>query len=557
MKLKTVIATSIIAIIIGLFATKTLFFRIDLTEEKRYTISQNSKNILKNLDKPLKINIYIGQADVNIAKLKTAVNEILDEFSAYSSKPLIYKYINPSNASSEKERTKNYYELEERGMTPITISMRDSQGRISQQIIFPWAEVIAENDTIPVCIMQPTGRLTGEESVNAAIEGLEYQFIDAIRILTQKDFQKIAFLEGHGELSELETYSAQESLSKYFQIDRGVLGDDASEISGYSAIIIAKPTEKFSESDKFILDQYIMHGGKILWLLDVIQLSTEELGKSGISPVVPLDLNLTDMLFRYGVRVEPSVVQDMQCVQMPVNVALPTEPARFEYVPWTYSPLLLTNPYHPITKNLMNVRAIYPSFVSQVSEENGIKMDILLATSNGSRLDMAPTQINIKTLVESKPNEYFTMQYIPVAVAMRGEFESVFTRRQTPQNLHNVPTRKDRSPKSKMIVVADGDIIRNEVEHSQGSVGILPLGFDRLTGQTYGNNNFIINALQYLTEDENLLELRNRTIRLRLLNKTAITTYRGFYQFINIAVPLALLLIFGGVFLAVRKYRNK
>ena len=555
--IKTIITASIIAVCVVLFATKTLFFRIDLTEEKRYTISQNSKNLLKNLNKPLKINIYIGQADVNIAKLKTSVNEILDEFSAYSSKPLIYKYINPSNAASERERMKNYDELENRGMTPITISVRDSQGKISQQIIFPWAEIIAENDTVQVCIMQPTGRLSGEESVNAAIEGLEYQFIDAIRILTQKEFQKIAFLEGHGEFSELETYYAQESLNKYFQIDRGVLGDDASVIKDYSAIIIAKPTEKFSESDKFIIDQYIMNGGKVLWLLDAVQLSNEELSKSGVSPVVPLDLNLTDMLFRYGVRVEPSIVQDMQCVQIPINVAMTGETPHFEPVPWTYSPLLMTNPYHPITKNLMNVKATYSSHLEQVSEENGIKMEILLQTSNGSRADMSPTQINVKTLVQNKPEEYFIMQYIPVAVAMEGEFESVFARRQTPQNLQNILPRKDKSAKNRMIVVADGDIIRNEIDRSQGSIGILPLGLDRLTGQTYGNNNFIINALQYLTEDEKWLELRNRAISLRLLNKTAITSYRTFYQFINIAIPLVFLLLFGGIFLSLRKYKNK
>lgn len=549
---------AVVAILLVLFATKVLFFRIDLTQEKRYTISQNSKNLLKNLNQPLKINIYLGQADINIAKLKNAVNEMLDEFSAYSSKPLSYKYINPSNAVSDKERLKNYDELENRGLTPITISVRDSQGKISQQIIFPWAEVISEKDTLPVCLMQPTGRLSGEESVNAAIEGLEYQFIDAIRILTKKDFQKIAFLEGHGELTEIDVYFAQESLRKYYQIDRGVLGDDASEINDYSAIIIAKPVEQFSESDKFIIDQYIMNGGKVLWLLDAVQLSGEELAKNGVSPVVPLDLNLTDMLFRYGIRVEPSVVQDLQCVQTPINVALPSEPPHFETVPWTYSPLLMTNPYHPITKNLMNVKAVYPSFLSQVSVENGIKMETLLQTSNSSRFDMAPTTIDIKTLVQNKPDEYFTMSFIPVAVIMEGEFESVFAHRQPPQNLKNFLPRKDKSVKNKMIVVADGDIIRNEVNRSQdGSVGILPLGFDRVTGQTYGNNNFIINALQYLTEDEQWIELRNRTIHLRLLNKTATTTYRTFYQIVNVVVPIALLALFGIIFLSIRKYKNR
>jgi ABC-2 type transport system permease protein len=558
MKLKSAITISIIAVLFALFATKTFFFRIDLTEEKRYTISQNSKNLLKNIDKPLKINIFIGQADANIAKLKIAVNDILDEFSVYSSKLLNYKYINPSKASSEKERLKNYEELENRGFSPITISMRDSQGKISQQIIFPWAEIIAENDTMPVCLMQSTGRFSSEESVNAAIENLEYQFIDAIRILTQKDFQKIAFLEGHGELSEIDTYFAQETLSRYFQVDRGVLGNDAAVLSDYKAIIIAKPTEKFSETDKFIIDQYIMNGGKTLWLLDAVQISDEELSKSGASPAISLDLNLLDMLFRYGVRIEPSVVQDRQCISRRINVSLPSEPAHFEPEQWTYSPLLMANPYHPITKNLMPVKADYPSFLSQVSTENGIKMEVLLQTSNSSRADMTPTNIALKNLVKQKNEEYFTTSYIPIAAAMEGEFESVFAHRQTPQNLQNLLPRKNKSVKNRMIVAADGDIIRNEIERSQqGGIGILPLGLDRLTGQVYGNNNFIINALQYLTEDEKWIELRNRTIRLRFLNKTAITSYRTFYQLINVAVPLLLLTLFGIIFFSCRIYNNK
>ncbi|MDR1544856.1 MAG: gliding motility-associated ABC transporter substrate-binding protein GldG [Prevotellaceae bacterium] len=554
--LKYIIFAAILAIAVLLFA-KIIFFRIDLTSEKRYTITKNSKELLKNISEPLQVNIYLGEADANIARLKTAVNEMLDEFSVYTAKSLIYKYINPSDAATDRERYENYNKLEQRGLTPMSVSVRDNQGKIIQNTIFAWAEVMLKNDTIPVCLMQPLGRTSGEENVNTAIESLEYQFIDAIRILTRKSFDKIAFIEGHGELLELDVFFAQEELHRYYEIYRGEIGDTADCLADYKAIIIAKPTEKFSESDKFILDQYIMNGGKVLWLLDAIRISPEELSKSGISPVVPLDLNLIDMLFHYGIRVEPSVVQDLQCILTPVNVALLTEPAHFENVPLPYFPLLMPSPYHPITKNLMQVKSEYPSYLSQVSEENGIDMQVLLITSNASHVDAAPTNIDLKNMIQSKPDVYFNMQFIPVAVAMEGEFESVFAHRLPPKNVINFSKIKEKSVKNKMIVVADGDIIRNEIQRSEkGSIGILPLGFDRLTGQTYGNNNFIINALQYLTEDSSWIDIRNRALRLRLLNKLAITQHRVFWQTINVIVPLLLLAMFGGGFLAVRKRRE-
>ncbi|MDR0830719.1 MAG: gliding motility-associated ABC transporter substrate-binding protein GldG [Prevotellaceae bacterium] len=556
MKTKIIIS-SLAIILIALFAFKILFFRIDLTEEKRYTISKNSKELLKNLQEPLRVNIYLGEADANIAKLRTAVNEMLDEFSAYSAKPLSYKYIDPSKAASDKERYQNYDRLEARELTPMTVSVRDAKGAMSQQIIFAWAEIFTEKDTVPVCLMQPLGKMSGEENVNSAIENLEYEFIDAIRLLTKKSFDKIAFLEGHGELEEIETYGAQIQLERYYDVYRGTLGDTASMLNDFKAVIIAKPTEPFSESDKFIIDQYIMNGGKVLWLIDAIRLSPEELAKSGMSPIVPLELNLTDMLFRYGIRVEPSVVQDMQCILTPVNVALPTEPAHFEQVPFPYYPLLMPSPYHSITKNLMQVKCEFPSYLSQVSDENGIEMEVLLITSNAARVDAAPTNIDLKTMVQSKPEEYFVMQYIPVAVAMEGNFESVFAHRLPPRNLVDMPPRKDKSAKNRMIVVADGDIIRNEIDRSKkNTIGIVPLGLDRLTGQTYGNANFIVNALQYLTEETSWLEMRNRALRPRLLNKLTITQHRTFWQTINIVAPLLLLGLFGGGFIFFRKRRN-
>ena len=541
-----------------LFAMKILFFRIDLTEEKSFSISKASKNILKSIESPIDINIYIGDADANIAHLKSAIEDMLDEFAAYAKHNISYRYINPSAAKSDEERKKNFYNLEERGMSPITISTRDSQGKVSQTLIFPWAEVIMNGDTLPVCLMKPTAMKSGEQSVNAAIEELEYNLIEAINILGKKSFDKIVFLEGHGELSELYTYSIMEQLHKYFQIDRGTLADDASALKDYKAVIIAKPTKPFSESDKFIIDQYIMNRGKVIWLLDAVSYSASELSKSGISPVMPLDLNLNDMLFRYGARLEASVIQDMQCLYMPINVATVGEPPIFEQMPFTYYPLVMTSPENAITKNLMNVKTEFPSFVQQVSLENGIVMDVLLATSNASHVDMAPTNIDIRNIANIDPKTFVNARFLPIGVLMKGQFQSIFMHRQAPKNLVNLLPRKDKSISNKMILVADGDIIRNEIEQSNDKqIGIVPLGLDRNTGQSYGNSNFIVNSLLSITDDDALIQLRNRSIKLRMLDKQEISSNRVFWQVLNTLLPVVLLFILGAVYIYIRKVRYK
>ncbi|KGN82325.1 hypothetical protein HW49_02080 [Porphyromonadaceae bacterium COT-184 OH4590] len=554
---KYAILVVILAIVV-LFATKIIFFRIDLTEEKRFSISKASKDILRKIDKPINVNIYLGEADANIAYLRNAVADMLDEFSAYANHDISYRYINPANAKSDKERNDNFRRLEERGLSPITISTRDAQGKVSQTLVFPWAEVMLDSDTLPVSLMKPTAMKTGEASVNAAVEELEYNFIEMINILSKTNFDKIAFLEGHGELSEIETYSIMEQLRMYFQIDRGTLADDASILTPYKAIVIAKPTKPFSESDKYIIDQYIMNGGKVLWLLDAINYSSSELSKSGISPVLALDLNLNDMLFRYGARLETTVVQDLQCLYMPINVATVGEPPVFEQMPFTYSPLLMTSPENPITKNLMNVKADFPSFVQQVSLENGIDMEVILATSNASHVDMAPTNINLKSIANINPEQFVNAQFLPVGVLMQGKFESIFRHRQVPNNLTNLQPRRDKSEHTKMIIVADGDIARNEIEQSKaGQIGIVPLGLDRNTGQSYGNSTFIINSLLSITDDDALIQLRNRTIKLRMLDKQKITSDRVFWQLINTLLPVLILTLLGAGYVYMRKVRYR
>ncbi len=556
MKLSTTAYKIIFCIIVILLLvfSKKYFFRIDLTEERRFSISQVSKNILKQATEPIKIVIYLGDADANIAHLKNATYDIIREFSAYANTDIICEYNNPADAKSEKERQNNYNKLQKRGMSPITIATKDANDKVSQSIIFPWAEVFYKGNSLPVSLMRPIGMRDGENSVNSAIEELEFNFIDAIRILNRDSFDKIAFIEGHGECSEIETYSASELLSKYFQIDRGGLADDASTLNDYKAIIIANPKKPFSESDKYIIDQYIMNGGKVIWLLDAITYSKEELSNNGVSPTMILDLNLQDMLFRYGARIVPSVVQDMQCIRMPINVATVGEPPMFQQIPFTYSPLLMASPQNPITKNIMNVRANFPSFIEQVSLENGINMEVVLATSNASHIDMAPTNIDLKTMAQNKPENFTNAQFMPVGVVMSGQFESIFRHRQTPPNLINVAKRKDISVQNTMILVADGDIIKNEIERNKnGQIGIVPLGLDRINGQEYGNSSFVVNSVLALADDESIIKLRSRSLKIRLLNKNSVSESKQMWQIINLIVPILLLSIFGFCYHLLRK----
>lgn len=546
---------SIIVVLVLLF-TKTLFFRIDLTEEGRYSLSKAAKSLVVEMYEPLTVKIYLdGDLDANMLRLRRAVEDMIRELNVYSSKQLMVETYNPNSATTDEERYAEYAMLEERGLRGMSVTVRERGGKMSEQVIFPWVEVCGSRDTMAVCLMQPSAQKSGEAAVNSAIADLEYLFVDAIRILNRKEVRKVAFIEGHGELAEEYTYDASDALSRYFQVDRGVIGTDASVLDGYDAIIIAKPMEQYSEGDKFIIDQYIMRGGRVLWLLDGARMSNDMLSEGGTTPLIELDVNLNDMLFRYGVRLTPTIVEDMQCAYMPVNVARPDEEPRFEPVPWFYMPLLQGSPYHPITKTLQAVKADFASGIEIVGDTAGVRKEVLLITSNASHVHVAPTEINVMQAINVEPKEYFTTQYVPIAVAMEGEFESIYKHRMAPVG---IKTEKiiDKSKQTRMVVVADGDIIRNEIEQHREGLMLVPLGYDRVTRQMHSNRDFIVNTMLYLTDDEGVMQLRNRRVDLRLLNRAVVESQRDLWMWVNTLLPMVLLAMFGGVFFWLRKRKN-
>ena len=536
------------------FLSVFFFFRIDLTSEKRYSISQPTKTLLKKANAPLEVSIYLdGDLNPGFTRLKNSAKNLLDEMSVYAAEGIDMEFINPSTAATQAEREQKYLELEAEGMTPTAIYERDKEGKSIQKIVFPWVKMTYGNKTVVVNLLKNIRGLQGEENLNISIENLEFEITDGIRRLINSQVSKIAFIEGHGELNEAQTYDISKVLSRYFQIDRGTLATDATILAEYKAIIIAKPTQPFSESDKYIIDQYIMNGGKVLWLMDGVRVSMENLSATGISPAIALDLNLDDLLFKYGIRIQPVLLQDVQCASVPVNIAPEGAQPQFEPTPWFFAPLLLTSSQHPISKNITEVRSEFVSTIEVVGENNNTKASLLLATSDNTHVFSTPASIDLSETHDTKDKNYFNMSYMPVSVLMEGEFESNFANRMRPKEITNAFPLLKKSLKTRQIFVADGDIIRNETNGIASDSTTLPLGFDRYMNQQFGNRDFIANAVLYLTDDEGWIDLRSRSLKLRLLNKQLVNNERLTIQLVSILTPLLLLAIFAVLYNILRK----
>lgn len=554
-----IIVAVVVFVLFGLVNTllNRNFFRIDLTSEKRYSISQNTKHLMQNLHQPVMLTCYLdGDLNPGFLRLRNALRELLDEFDVYADGALGYKFVNPSQAESEALRNATYMQLAARGLNPTTIYEHDAEGKSMQKTVFPWVEIVVGSDTFPVNLLKNIPGNSGADNLNISIENLEYALTDALRSLNSTSTKKIAFIEGHGELSERYVHDASLMLSRYFQIDRGTLTGDVHILDSYAAVIVAHPQEPFTEAEKYVLDQYIMRGGRVMWLLDGVTFSYEELMSSGVSPLIARDLNLTDMLFAYGVRVNASLLQDVQCVQMPISVSSGSTP-QYEAIPWYFSPLLLTSPRSPITRNMVQVNGNFCSSIDFVGERKSVKREVLLYTSNASYQQPTPSVINLAAMMQDDNSQQFNMSYLPVAVLLEGSFGSVFRNRLIPEGVATDMPTKAESDAARMIVVADGDIIANDVVKTSEGYQMIPMGMDRYSGMQFGNRDFVLNSLLYLTDEEGWFDLRNRTFKVRMLNKHAVRSNYLWIKWINIVIPILLVCLCGGLYLIFRYVRNK
>jgi len=546
--------TLIIAVLLA-FIFSHIYYRVDLTSEKRYSLSASTRQILNELTSPVFVQVFLdGEMPVGFKKLRRSAKDMLDEFRIQSGKKIIYEFIDPFDIDSQEEKKEMMETLYEKGLQPINIHDRNEEGGVSQKMVFPGLIMNYNGMEMTVNILENNSSQSAAQKLNSSIEGLEYRMIQAIQNLSADTIYNIAFLEGHGELDEYSVGDITYELAKYYNVDRGVIGGKLNILDKYAVLIVAKPELKFSEADKFVIDQYIMNGGRVLWLLDAVRVSSDSLQSAGFTAGLYRPLNLVDQLFKYGVRVNPKIVQDQQCSMIPINIALAGQQPRFSPVPWIYFPLLTPFNNHPVTKNLNLIKSEFINILDTVSVTPGVKRKYLLYTSKFSRLISPPVGISLEEIRNPPPSGKFNLSYLPVAVLLEGSFESVFKNRPTDRYIGEVKYEViEKSVPTKMIVVADGDIIRNEVRHTATRDIPLQLGEDRYTKQKYGNKDFILNAVNYLIDDINLMNIRSKELKLRLLNKERIKKEQLKWKLINVVFPVIFIIFFGVLVVLIRK----
>lgn len=545
----TVIAGMILLVTAGSF----LKIRYDLTGDKRFTLSNPTRRILKNLKNDIYIQVYLdGEIPIPLKRLKRSVSEMLDEFRVASHAKIDYEFINPSGGKDSKQREAMYQTLLKKGLAPINIKSGDTEGGSTQKIIFPGMIINYNGIEVPVNFLNNSS-VSYEQNILRSVEGLEYEMIQTISTLASDSIKKVAFLEGQNEMPEIETADITYNLAKFFTIDRGTIGGKEGVLDKYAAVVIAGPEKPFSESDKLVLDQYLMNGGKILWLVDEVAVNADSLA-SGSTVGLFRPLNIEDQLFRYGCRINPLIVQDLECV--PIRLMVMSGGTRQQVVPapWVYYPLLRPSATHSITRNMNRIEGKFVNYIDTVGLDPAIRKKILLSTSKLSRTVSPPVIISLKEAELTPDEKDFNKPDLPVAVLLEGVFTSAFKNRMvgTISGDKNLKIRTE-SKETKMIVIADADMIRNEVSRSGLNESPLPLGQDKYTGQIYGNRDFLINCLNWLVDKNGIMELRSREMKLRLLNTQIVKTQRLKWQVINTAGPLAIVILAGFIYNYLRK----
>jgi ABC-2 type transport system permease protein len=557
------LAGIIIIVLLNVVSSLT-FRRLDLTAEKRFTLTQPTIDLLNNIDDAVTIKVYLdGDLPAYFLKLRNATRDMLDEMRAFNGN-IEYEFIDPSENPLKKDREKIYTQLAKKG---LKYTQHDTK---KEYYIFPDALITYKGVDIPVELLQVQNGLSKEAMCYNSINNLEYQFSNAFRKFDVKDKLKIGFIKGHGELSEIETDDIRTSLGEYYNVERVNIGGKVNSLverakddkdtnkvvikPKYSAIVIAKPDSAFNEDDKFFIDQYLMYGGKILWCIDNVFASMDSLQANPTTLAYPMQLNLEDMLFNYGVRINTNLVMDLNAAPIPVVTEMVDGKPIQKLFPWYFYPISLPTSKHPIVKNLNGIRMQFANTIDTVGTNKDIKKYVLLHTSKYSRYINAPSRISLNIFSEEPDEKQYDKRYLPMAILLEGFFNSNFKNRVSPQiDTSKVIGFKDRSAFSRQIVISDGDILRNDVSKTQGK--IFPLDLDRFTGATYGNKTFIINALNFLCDDSGLISARAREVMVRPLDKKKIVKNKLNIQLTNVAFPTILVLLFGLIQYFLRKRR--
>ncbi len=540
------IATIVIGLILLNLLGSYFYKRFDLTQDKRFTLSEEAKEIIDPINSPLIVDVFLkGNFPPEFRRLQSETEQLLDEFSAYNSN-IKFKFINPTDKDSEQFLP----QFEKFGLTPAQISVTES-GKQSTELVYPWALAHHDGKSVKIPLLKNQLGATSEERVNSSIQNLQYAFADGFKKLATVKSKKIAVLKGNGEYDDRYIADFFATLRDYYFIAPFTLDSVASNpnltlkaLNSFDLIVVAQPTEPFSDIEKYVLDQYIMNGGKSLWLLDATQIQTDT--TSGQTFAFGRDLNLNDFFFKYGLRINPNLVKDVYSA--PIVLASGDErEAQYNRYPWFFSPLSSSANNHPIVTNIEAVKFDYASSIDTLP--NNLKKTILLSTSPISKIVGLPAPIdfdveipnNLQVVNEGPDQREYNAGEIPLAVLLEGNFTSAYKNRVKPLKLTGDLKNIDDGKVSKMVVISDGDVIKNQMQGNRP----LELGFDKMTNSYYGNKEFLLNTVNYLLDDSGLINIRTRQIAVPFLDPQKIATQRNKWQMVNLLLPLGLLSLFG------------
>ncbi len=529
-----------------------VFTRIDLTDDSRFTLSDNSKKLVSQLKDVVYIRVYLeGDFSPGFSRLQQSTREILDELSIYSNGNLQFEFIDPSANPDEKERNKFYAQLYQKGIQPTTVEERTNEG-VKRTYIFPGALVSYANVEMSITLLKNQNGFPPELILNNSIQNLEYEICNVIRKVTDPMRPTIAFLEGQGELDTTNVNDIATALKASYELKRVRIDGKLNALKDYQAVVIAKPDSAFTEKDKFVIDQYVMHGGKLIILIDPIQASMDSLERRGEILAPARDLKLDDMLFRYGARVNYDLVQDLLSSLIPVVTGMMGSQPKQQLLPWYFFPLMNPTSKHPIVNNLNSIKGQFVSSIDPI-DAAGIKHTVLLTTSQYSRILPAPVRVSLGIMQYKPDPKMFPQKDVPVALLMEGSFTSLYKNRIPPTIAENKEIDfKDSSVQTKVIVISDGDLIRNDIV--KGSP--LALGFDRFTNTTYGNKSFFLNIIDYFCDDSGLMSVRSKEFRLRMIDPAVLEADTTVLKWFNVTLPIILLIVFGLIkfYLRLRRY---
>jgi gliding-associated putative ABC transporter substrate-binding component GldG len=527
----------------------SFFFRIDLTEDKRYTISPVTKQMLQGLPEPVFVEVYLeGDFPAGFKRLQQSVRETLDEFRIYSGGNVRYEFINPNDISDEKQRVEFFQQLAEKGIQPTNLRATE-EGKQVERLVFPGVRVMYKGKETAVTLLKGNLAASADERLNQSVEGVEYELATAIRKVAFPANKTIGYISGQGELEMQQVTDLLGSLQEFYRVARGELRDIPT-LQGLDLIIVAKPTTAFTEADKYKIDQFIMNGGKAVFFVDALNANMDSVGAGGMF-AMPYNLNLDDLLFRYGVRLNPTMIMDLNSGFIPMVTGYTGERPQTEMINWRFYPLLNNFSKHPITRN---IDAVYAKFIGTMDtvKADGIRKTPLVYTSTYSRVLQAPVPLTLEEArMEVKPEQFQAGQQ-PVGYLLEGAFTSLFRNRRAPEGVENTKVKENGVP-TKIAVFSDGDLVRNDVNLRTGQA--YELGFDRYNNVKFANKELAMNTIHYLLDSEGLINVRSKEIQLRPLDKVRVKEERSFWQLLNLAAPIAVLALFGVVRYYLRKRR--